>query len=56
MKTFEVGVPISGYQIYRVEADTEEEAKEKVANGESASDACDIDNDTDTNSWIVEEV
>lgn len=56
MKTFDVGVPITGYQIYRVEAETEEQAKEMVANGEVETDDFDIDNDTDTNNWEVEEV
>lgn len=34
MKNYVFGVPISGYQIYRVSANSEEEAREKLINGE----------------------
>ena len=57
MKKYEVAIPITGFQVIEVEAWDEKHAIELVANGEWMTDYYDnIEMDTDSNSWEVEEV
>ena len=52
----EVAVPITGWQVFSVEAECQENAIEQVLNGEVDTDEFDdIEWDTDTNNWDVEE-
>jgi len=57
MSTFEVAVPIHGWQVYIIEAEDEASAKESIANDPPDTDEFDeIEWDTDTNNWDVMEV
>ena len=61
VKTYEVALPIiRGWMVYEVEAESEEEAKEIVANGEcdtlSDSEYDNVECDLDINSWEVGEI
>jgi hypothetical protein len=57
MKLYEVAIPITGYQVYQVEAKSQEEAIELVNNGEVDTDDFDeIAWDLDTNNWDIEEI
>ena len=60
MKTFYVHVPLEGYAICRVEAENQEDAIEKIGQGDGDDyDILSEENtvfDPDTNNWEVEEV
>jgi len=57
--TYEVVLPIiRGFQVIYVEANSEEDAKNKVINGdfdEYETEYEDLEEDTDTNTWSIEE-
>jgi len=56
--TYEVALPvIRGWMVYEVEAESEDEARELIANGEvSDSEYDDVECDLDTNTWEIQEV
>ena len=57
MKLYEIGVPVTGWQVYQIEANSKEEAVEMVNNGEVDTNEFDqITWDIDTNNWDVEEI
>jgi len=57
MKLFEIAIPITGYQVYQVEAESQAEAIELVSDGEVDTKEFDqIAWDLDTNNWDIEEV
>ena len=57
--TYEVAMPIiSGWQVVKVEAESEEDAKEKAGQGEFDTFDTEYDKlevDTDSNNWEVSE-
>ena len=56
MPKYEIAVPITGFQVFIVEATSEKDAKEKVMNGEVDTDEFDeIEWDIDTNNWVIKE-
>lgn len=57
MKTYEVAVPITGWQVFRVEACSPEGAIDRICDGEVDTDEFDdIKWDLDKNNWDIEEV
>lgn len=54
---YEVEVPITGYSVYRVEADSKEAAIEAVLAGEADSERYgETEEDIDSHNWFVCEV
>jgi hypothetical protein len=57
MKKFEIAVPMTGWQVFQVEAEDAEQAIELVSCGEVDTDDFDgIDWEVDTNKWDIEEI
>ena len=57
MNLYEIAIPITGYQVYQVQAESSEEAIELVNNGEVDTEEFDeIAWDLDTNNWDIEEI
>lgn len=51
---YEVRVPITGYAVYCVDADSEEDAIEAVFSGDADSEGLtDTEGDIDSNNWCV---
>lgn len=54
-KEYEVAIPITGYQIYVVQASSEEEAKQIILQGDiDTCDYDDIEHDLDSNNWLIQ--
>lgn len=57
MRTFEVAIPVTGWQVFTVDAEDASQAIDMVMNGEVETDEFnDMEWVLDTNQWDVEEV
>ena len=53
---FVVSVPITGFNVYEVDSESEEKAKEQVLEGDNEVKRVDVEEDADSNNYVVEKV